>query len=110
MGQLGAGLDAAAMNELLRAIRSVRTTEWFHWRPDDDEAMERMGLRDEGGKAATAWIEVGFRSDIPDVLLAIGHRVPDGDGYYVHQRGKPFVFVMDADVVRSLTAPLMAQE
>lgn len=107
MGQIGAGLDAAAMTGFLEAIRSVGALEWRH---ADPERLDEYGIPREGGKAATTWIEIGFRSDIPDRLIAIGNPVPDRDAYYVHERGSHYVFLMSATDVERLTAPLTKAE
>ncbi len=107
LGEPGAGLDSEAMNRMLAALRSIKALGWHHL---DSANAEEMGFRKEGGKAATAWFEIGFRSSDADVFLEIGARVPGRDAFYAKQRGKPFVFEMAADVVATLTAPLLAQE
>ena len=106
IGQVGAGLDSAAMNELLLGIRSIHALEWEHY---DAEHADEMGFDPRGGKAATAWFELGFRS-VPDRWLEIGNKVEGRDAYFARERGSHFAFQVAADVVKRLTAPLMKAE
>jgi hypothetical protein len=107
IGRVGAGLDADAMTAFLDAIHSIQALDWHH---ANSHLQEGMGFHKDGGTAATTWIEIGFRSDIPDRWLEIGHKLPDRDAYYAHVRGSHFVFEMSGDDVRRLTAPLTKPE
>lgn len=105
IGQIGAGLDAAAIGEFLATLRSIRALEWLHW---DIGHNEEFGFKDGGG--ATTWMELDFRSSKIPTYLIIGKKVEGRDAYYARDKGKHFAFLMDAATAAKLTQPLMKQE
>ena len=108
IGQTGSGLDSTAMTRLLEALRSVRPAEWLHW---DASRNDAMGFRVDGGAAATAWLEIDFRPEANrnPVYILIGSRVEERGAYHARVKGQEYAFLLDADVVERLTAPLMKQ-
>jgi hypothetical protein len=103
-GNVGA-VSPDALNEILAAVNPLRTSQWVKFAPEKDN--DRMGFRPP--KAATFTLEAhldGTPATEPDPKLYVGRRRPEG-GYYARMGDRAtWAFILDDEVVKTLTRSL----